>query len=295
MLDPTGALKMKSKESSLEADTSSDLLLRQAFTRRSLGFDQANLVDFERHEEWAEKLFTARFREPPQGYCKGSHQQMLNADAQLFVRLAELTRSEFKRLPLDGRSMPFGPKPCKQIEMKGVEVTNQRRDQEEVSDTSEAFPPGGGQPTADTLHQIQDCRGRLQAQKHFQQQAFCLASGGEVTTGRTCAMTIVSLREKAVRLTSRLMPTWCPRMMQSGTGTESMWNGLCKTMNTRQTAWEKSSASQNWAGTSLVDMETCGLSRAGSHTGRFCVLLRNSDVGAHTRTGSSRSKTRMCC
>ena len=65
MLDPTGALKMKSKESSLEADTSSDLLLRQAFTRRSLGFDQANLIDFERHEEWAEKLFTARFREPP--------------------------------------------------------------------------------------------------------------------------------------------------------------------------------------------------------------------------------------
>ena len=93
MLDPTGTLKMKSKESSLEADTSSDLLFRQAFTRRSLGFDQANLVDFERHEEWAEKLFTARFREPPQGYCKVSHQQMLNADAQLFVRLAELTRS----------------------------------------------------------------------------------------------------------------------------------------------------------------------------------------------------------
>ena len=105
MLDPTGALKMKSKESSLEADTSSDLLLRQAFTRRSLGFDQANLIDFERHEEWAEKLFTARFREPPQGYCKVSHQQMLNADAQLFVRLAELTRSGIQAVatgrPLD--------------------------------------------------------------------------------------------------------------------------------------------------------------------------------------------------
>ena len=105
MLDPTGALKMKSTESSLEADTSSDLLLRQAFTRRSLGFDQANLIDFERHEEWAEKLFTARFREPPQGYCKVSHQQMLNADAQLFVRLAELTRSGIQAVatgrPLD--------------------------------------------------------------------------------------------------------------------------------------------------------------------------------------------------
>ena len=169
-----------------------------------------------------------------------------------------LSRTSIMRLPIDSgiSSGPWfktifqkrGPRRPhrnqKQIEMKGVEVTNQRRDKEEVSDTNEVFPPVGGQPTADTLRQILDCRGRLQAQKHFQ-QAFCFASGGEVTTGRTCAMTIVSLRAEAVHLTSRLMPTWCPKMMQSGTGTERTWNGLCKTMNTLQTAWEKSSAKLN--------------------------------------------------
>ena len=93
MVDSSGSLKLKSKDSKLEADVTTDLLMRQAFTRRGLGMDQANLAGFEKHEEWAEKLFAARYRDPPQGYQRVTQQQMLNADAQLFVRLAELTRA----------------------------------------------------------------------------------------------------------------------------------------------------------------------------------------------------------
>ena len=140
--------------------------------------------------------------------------------------------------------LPHGPRrPHRsqmQIEMKGVEVTNQQRDPGEVSDTSAAFPPVGGPLTADTLHQIQECRGHLQAQKHLQ-KAFCLACGGKVATGRACAVMNVSLRARALNPTYRLMPRWCPRMLQPGTGTRHMWNGLCETMNTLQIAWEKSS------------------------------------------------------
>ena len=93
MVDSSGSLKLKSKDSKLEADVTTDLLMRQAFTRRGLGMDQANLAGFEKHEEWAEKVFAARYRDPPQGYQRVTQQQMLNADAQLFVRLAELTRA----------------------------------------------------------------------------------------------------------------------------------------------------------------------------------------------------------
>ena len=59
----------------------------------SLLIGSLNLAGFEKHEEWAEKLFAARYRDPPQGYQRVTQQQMLNADAQLFVRLAELTRA----------------------------------------------------------------------------------------------------------------------------------------------------------------------------------------------------------
>ena len=81
MVDSSGSLKLKSKDSKLEADVTTDLLMRQAFARRGLGVDQANLAGFEKHEEWAEKLFAARYRDPPQGYQRVTQQQMLNADA----------------------------------------------------------------------------------------------------------------------------------------------------------------------------------------------------------------------
>ena len=55
--------------------------------------EQANLVGFANHEAWAGRLFVARYREPPPGYAKITVQQLLNADARLFVRLAELTRA----------------------------------------------------------------------------------------------------------------------------------------------------------------------------------------------------------
>ena len=69
-VDSSGMVKMKIKEPHLEADTSTDLLVRQAFTRRGLGMEQANLVGFANHEAWAERLFVARYREPPPGYAK---------------------------------------------------------------------------------------------------------------------------------------------------------------------------------------------------------------------------------
>ena len=51
-VDSSGMVKMKIQEPHLEADISADLLVRQAFARRGLGMEQANLVGFANHEAW---------------------------------------------------------------------------------------------------------------------------------------------------------------------------------------------------------------------------------------------------
>ena len=83
----------KNTPGKIEAELGTDLLLRYALTRRGLALDQANLVDYELHEGWVERLMEIRHTAPPANYAAVTHQQLLNADRKLFVKLAELTRS----------------------------------------------------------------------------------------------------------------------------------------------------------------------------------------------------------
>ncbi|CAK9011251.1 unnamed protein product, partial [Durusdinium trenchii] len=92
-IDATGNVKIKDKELKLEADLSSDLLVRQAMQRRGLAFDQGNILSYLMHDRWIEKVFDARLENPPDGYGRITHQQVINADRRLFVKLAEATRS----------------------------------------------------------------------------------------------------------------------------------------------------------------------------------------------------------
>ena len=88
-----GNLRIKNAPGKIEAELGTDLLLRYALTRRGLALDQANLVDYELHEAWVERLMEIRHTAPPANYAAVTHQQLLNADRKLFVKLAELTRS----------------------------------------------------------------------------------------------------------------------------------------------------------------------------------------------------------
>ena len=88
-----GSLRIKNPVNKLEADLGTDLLLKYALTRRGLAFDQANLVSFQMHDAWVERLMEVRHTAPPASYSGISHQQLLNADRKLFVKLAESTRS----------------------------------------------------------------------------------------------------------------------------------------------------------------------------------------------------------
>ena len=88
-----GQLRITAIEQIPDADTSTELLLKFALTRRGLAYDQANLIEFSLHDTWVTKLFTIRLRAPPAGHQRVSLGQILTADRALFVRLAELTRA----------------------------------------------------------------------------------------------------------------------------------------------------------------------------------------------------------
>ena len=79
-IDASGVVKVKDKDLKLEADLSSDMLIRQAMMRRGLAYDQANIMSYLEHEKWVERVFEARIDSPPEGYARISHQQIINAD-----------------------------------------------------------------------------------------------------------------------------------------------------------------------------------------------------------------------
>ena len=70
----------------------SDNVLRNAFTRRALAYDQANIVGFANANAWTEELLQVRLETPPPGYEKVSLQQIIQADRKLWVKLADVTR-----------------------------------------------------------------------------------------------------------------------------------------------------------------------------------------------------------
>ena len=78
-VDAAGQVHIKNAMVKVEAELSTDLLVKFALTRRGLAMEQAGLLEYTKHEAWSEKLFSARFREVPQGYSRVSLQQMFLA------------------------------------------------------------------------------------------------------------------------------------------------------------------------------------------------------------------------
>ena len=91
-IDASGNVKIKGQDAHIEPDTPSELLLRNAFTRRALAYDQANVVSFANANAWTEELLQTRLEFPPPGYERVSLQQIIQADRKLWVKIADLTR-----------------------------------------------------------------------------------------------------------------------------------------------------------------------------------------------------------
>ncbi|CAE7830851.1 unnamed protein product [Symbiodinium sp. CCMP2592] len=96
-MDNEGNLKVIQKKPEPTCDTTGMYPLRQAFQRRSLAFDLGHLCSFEAMETWINKLFEAVQRTVPEGYVAVSLVQVVTADRELFVRLADMLEGQLQK------------------------------------------------------------------------------------------------------------------------------------------------------------------------------------------------------
>ncbi|CAE7654031.1 unnamed protein product [Symbiodinium sp. CCMP2592] len=91
--ESSGKLRIGHKQPDLVADTSSEILVQQALTRRSLAMDQANLIDFSVSDQWTQRLMKARMQTPAEHFVRPTWKQLESADRQLFAELRDKTRA----------------------------------------------------------------------------------------------------------------------------------------------------------------------------------------------------------
>ena len=91
--DSSGVIREHKVQEVLKADVGSDLKLQYALRRRSLAFDQARLLDFDKFERWTQILIEAFTKTPPENYYKISIEQVHRADLELFKYMMKETRS----------------------------------------------------------------------------------------------------------------------------------------------------------------------------------------------------------
>ena len=96
-LDPsTGSLKLQDAAHGPQAELVSDLMIKNALSRRGLAFDQASIMSFAMHERWVSKLFRHYTSVTPVGYSGVSYEQLRRADVALFTKLIDQTRGRVR-------------------------------------------------------------------------------------------------------------------------------------------------------------------------------------------------------
>lgn len=107
VVDSASNLTIRDKEMNMTCDTGTDLLLRDALTRRALAMDLIGAASFSVMEQYNRFIMSQLREQPPPGYSRVSIQQILKADREAFLRLAEKATDGIRRkangeLPLDG-------------------------------------------------------------------------------------------------------------------------------------------------------------------------------------------------
>ncbi|CAE7505752.1 unnamed protein product [Symbiodinium sp. CCMP2592] len=91
--ESSGKLRIEHKQPDLVADTSSEILVQQALTRRALAMDQANLIEFSVADQRTQRLMKARMQSPAEHFARPTWKQLESADRQLFAELRDKTRA----------------------------------------------------------------------------------------------------------------------------------------------------------------------------------------------------------
>ena len=105
--DASGVVKEHASAELPVATVNTTHLLSQALIRRGLALEIGMVMTFEVHESVRRSLLDALCEDPPPGYSPASMAQLERADAYLFAKLAEYTRTGIRGIvatgfPLDG-------------------------------------------------------------------------------------------------------------------------------------------------------------------------------------------------
>ena len=88
-----GKLVLREQRVQPVSDISSDLRVKHAWTRRSLAYDQAQLISFLVLEQWVDLLIGRMYEEPPEHYQSVTLEQCISADKKLWLRMGESCRA----------------------------------------------------------------------------------------------------------------------------------------------------------------------------------------------------------
>ena len=82
----------------VKVDHSTELQLQWALQRRGIAFDQCRLIDWDVHQKWVQYLLGLLTKAVPDGYSKIRMDQLLKADRELFLVMAQDLQQTNERL-----------------------------------------------------------------------------------------------------------------------------------------------------------------------------------------------------
>ena len=91
-------LKITAAEEVLKVDHSTDLQLQWALQRRGVALDQCGLIDWEVHQQWLQYLLGLLTKAVPDGYSRIRADQLLKADKEMFLVMAQDLQRSGERL-----------------------------------------------------------------------------------------------------------------------------------------------------------------------------------------------------
>ena len=89
-------IQVKNQQHDLASDLSNELKVHQAFIRRGLALEMANLASYLQHEKVVREFMTRLTQTPPPGFKKVTIEAVLRADKELWTRIADRCRSDLR-------------------------------------------------------------------------------------------------------------------------------------------------------------------------------------------------------
>ena len=105
-----GTLKLAKSQKVEPTQISNEIQIRYCLVRRGLALEQANILDFKKHDELIELLMEARMQEPVPGYQRISLKQLELADKNSLHYWGRKPEEVSKRNLLVARMMKPSPK-----------------------------------------------------------------------------------------------------------------------------------------------------------------------------------------